>query len=238
MKTGLVWLAAFAVLVAAPGGAQERRDTRAPTTTVAAPTYKPPLRGAPGGRIGGGTRGTGRESFLLTVLAPDHSGRTLSEQPTLYWFISNTTSLAVEVTVMDPRTTRPLLEAGLPGTTSPGVHRIRLADYGVRLDPGVPYWWFVTVIPDPNRRSRDILAGGTIERVTPPDGLATKLSEAGKTEHAALYAEAGLWYDSLAAISELIESAPNDAALRAQRVTLLAQVGLSRVSEHETGTSR
>src|SRR5688572_21778645 len=52
------------------------------------PVYNPPPRGAPGGRVGGGTRGPGqRDVFVLSVLAPDHSGLTSSEQPSLYWFI-------------------------------------------------------------------------------------------------------------------------------------------------------
>ncbi len=233
--TGLVWFAALAVAIPASGGAQEKKDPPAqtPTTTVAVPTYKPPLRGAPGGRVGGGTRGSGREVFVLSVLAPDHSGLTVSEQPSLYWFISKGTSLPMEVTVMDPRTTRPVLETRLTGAVEPGVHRIRLADHGARLEPGVLYWWYVTIVPDPNRRSRDILAGGTIERVEPPAELRAKLGQARREEAPRLYAEAGLWYDALTALSDLIDAAPQDAALRQHRAMLLAQVGLPRVGEEE-----
>jgi hypothetical protein len=246
--TGLVWVAALAVAIPTFGGAQEKKDTqqaprsesqpKAATTTAAVPTYKPPLRGAPGGRVGGGTRGSGREVFVLTVLAPDHSALTVSEQPSLYWFISSATSLPIEVTVMDLRTSQPVLEARLAAPITPGVHRIRLADHDVRLEPGVPYRWFVTIVPDSDRRSKDILAGGAIERVEPPEGLAAKLAQARKEETASLYAEAGVWYEALTAISDLIESAPNDAVLRKQRATLLAQVGLPTVGEDGAGTSR
>jgi hypothetical protein len=246
--TGLVWVAALAVAIPTFGGAQEKKDTqqaprgesqpKAATTTAAVPTYKPPLRGAPGGRVGGGTRGSGREVFVLTVLAPDHSALTVSEQPSLYWFISSATSLPIEVTVMDLRTTQPVLEARLAAPITPGVHRIRLADHGVRLEPGVPYRWFVTIVPDSNRRSKDILAGGAIERVEPPEGLDAKLAQASKEKAPFLYAEAGVWYEALTAISDLIESAPDDAALRKQRATLLAQVGLPTAGEDGAGTSR
>ena len=245
--TGLAWLAALAVAIPTFGGAQVKRDTPPPpssesqpkaATTVAVPTYKPPLRGAPGGRVGGGTRGSGRQVFVLTVLAPDHSALTVSEQPSLYWFISSATSLPIEVTLMDLRTTQPVLETRLAAPIAPGVHRIRLADHGVRLQPGVPYRWFVTIVPDSNRRSRDILAGGAIERVEPPDGLSAKLAQASKEKTPFLYAEEGVWYEALTAISDLIESAPNDAVLRKQRATLLAQVGLPTVGEDGAGTSR
>ena len=75
-----------------------------------APVYKPPTRGAPGGRVSSGTRGTQREVFVLSVLAPDHSGFTTSEQPSLSWYISAPTSLPVEVTVMDPQGVQPILK--------------------------------------------------------------------------------------------------------------------------------
>jgi Domain of Unknown Function (DUF928) len=175
---------------------------------------------------------------VLTVLAPDHTALTVSEQPSLYWYISSPTSLSIELTVMDLRTTQPVLETRLAGPVTPGVHRIRLADHGVRLEPGVPYRWFVAIVPDSNRRSRDILAGAAIERVAPPQGLPAKLAQARKEEAASLYAEAGVWYEALAAISEQIDSAPNDAMLRKQRATLLAQVGLPPVGEDGPATSR
>ena len=196
-----------------------------------APVYKPPKRGAPAGRVGGGTRGIQRDIFVLSVLAPDHSGFTTNEQPSLYWFISNSTSLPVELTVMDAKGVKPILETRLPSPVQAGVHRVRLADYNVRLSPGAAYRWFVAVVPDADRRSKDILAGGAVERVEIPAELKAKLANAKKSELPSLYAEAGVWYDAVAAISELIEAAPQDQALRKQRTALLAQVGLSGISE-------
>ncbi len=222
---GLV--AGIAVL---PGAAEEKSGGSPNPVTM--PVYKPPLRGAPGGRVGGGTRGgTARNMFVLSALVPDDTGLTVSEQPTLYWFISGGTTLPVEVAITDPRATQPVLETRLATPVQPGVHRIRLADLGVRLAPGVAYRWSVTVIPDLNRRSRDILAGGVIERVAAPEGLNEKLAQGRKEEHPFLYAEAGLWYDALASISELIETTPHDAQLRKQRAALLTQVGLPELGD-------
>jgi hypothetical protein len=201
------------------------------TKASSAPLYKPPLRGAPGGRVGGGTRGApGRDIFVLSVLAPDHTGLTMREQPSLFWFISNDTSLPVELAIVDPNATEPVLETRIASPVGRGVHRVRLADYGVRLLPGVAYQWAVTVIPDANRRSRDILASGTIERVEPGD-LGPKLAAASNEERAAVYAEAGIWYDALEAISDQIERSPNDATPRNYRAALLTQAGLPQVAE-------
>lgn len=246
----LISLSAFALAMPmSPAGSEEKKETqqpqggesqtkpqtqsqtKPPTTATAVPVYKPPLRGAPGGRVGGGTRGTGREVFILSVLAPDHTGLTVSEQPALYWFISSLCSSPIELTIVDPRATQPVLETRISHPVLPGVHRIRLADYGVRLAPGVAYRWYVAVVPDSDRRAKDILAGGAIERVEVPEGLREKLAQASKAELPFLYADAGLWYDALAAISALIETAPHDPVLQKERAALMAQVGLPEIGE-------
>jgi Domain of Unknown Function (DUF928) len=212
--------------------AQTLKDQSKKTESPASvPVYTPPKRGAPGGRVGGATRGIQREVFILSVLAPDHSGFTTSDQPSLYWFISNSTSLPVELTVMDPQGVQPILETRIPAPVQAGVHRIRLADYNIRLAPGAAYRWFVSVVPDADRRSKDIMTVGAIERVEMPEGLKAKVAQAAKSDLPSIYAEASLWYDTVAAISEQIEAAPQDQALRKQRTALLAQVGLSGITE-------
>jgi hypothetical protein len=132
---------------------------------------------------------------------------------------------------MDPNTTEAVLEATLQGPIEAGVKKVDLARYGVRLATGVPYRWYVAVVPDPGRRSKDILAGGTIERVAPPAGLPEKLAQVPKEQVPFVYAEAGLWYDALAAMSALVERAPGDEALLQQRSALLSQVRLGAQGE-------
>lgn len=217
-----------------PVGAQQKiieTNDKKTETAISAPVYRPPKRGAPGGRVGGGTRGVQREVFVLSVLAPDHTGLTVSEQPFLYWFISKPTSFPVELTVMDAQGIQPILETRVPSPVQAGVHRVRLADYDIRLSSGAAYRWYVAVVPDPDRRSKDILAGGTIERVEVPEGIKSKLAQAGNEGLPFLYAEAGLWYDALMAISDLIEAAPQDQELQKRRAAMLAQVGLPAVEE-------
>ena len=189
--------------------------------------YRPPLRGAPGGRVGGGSRGAGAVS--VTALVPDGRALTSLEQPSLSWYLSSTTPAPVEVTVSDDRAVKPLLEVRLPQPVQPGVQRIRLADYGVKLEPGIQYKWFVTVVVDPARRSRDVLAGGTIERVEPSSELSARIAGARPEALPMIYAEAGLWYDALGAIADLLDRTPSDPAIREGRAQLLSQAGLPKV---------
>src|SRR5207249_6735910 len=70
----------------APASAGDVRTTpspvaqsTAPASGAATPVYKPPTRGAPGGRMGGGTRGiTG--TAVISLLVPDHVGLTSQAQ--------------------------------------------------------------------------------------------------------------------------------------------------------------
>ncbi|MBS1112695.1 MAG: uncharacterized protein H6Q92_457 [Nitrospirae bacterium] len=197
------------------------------------PLYKPPLRGSPAGRVGGGTRGTERESFLLMVLAPDHVGLTIHDQPSLYWFISKPTTYPVELTVIERNAVQPLLEKILKSPEKGGIQSLRLADYGVRLRIGIQYKWFVTLVTDAAHRSKDILAGGIITLVDAPLSLPAKLESAGSSGAYFVYAEEGLWYDSLDAVSRMIDAAPTNLELHKQRAALLEQVGLSEVAAFE-----
>jgi len=161
------------------------------------------------------------------VLAPaDHVGLTIDEQPSLYWYLSGAVTCPIAVTLIDEQTVQPLLEITLSPPVSPGVQRLRLADHNLHLLPGVHYKWSVALVPDPNERSKDLITGTAIERIEPTDPLRAQLAQADTATLPTLYAEAGLWYDALTALSDLIEGAPDDAVLRQQRTSLLGQVGL------------
>ncbi len=202
-------------------------------TTIAMPVYKPPLRGAPGGRVGGGTRGLCSELTFLCVLAPDHVGLTVREQPRIYWFVSKLTTYPIEFTIIENKAVKPLLEKRIRSPEKPGVQDIRLSDFGVHLRQNVQYKWFLALVIDPDRRSKDILAGGVIERVEFPETLRAKLDEAGKERAHYVYAEAGIWYDTLAAISDLMDASPNNTVLRKQRASLLEQVRLPEIAQYD-----
>ncbi len=202
------------------------------------PVYRPPLRGTPGGRVGGGTRGAGDNACSLCVLAPDHTGLTIREQPVLYWHLSGQGNPPVELTISEDNAVSPLLETAVKAPVVPGVNRVALADYGIRLAPDATYKWFVSIVADPARRSRDVVAGGMIRRVRPPESLAAGPADQASGAAVARYAEAGLWYDAVQAISDLIDASPGDALLRRQRASLMEQAGLPEVAEYDLERAR
>jgi hypothetical protein len=211
----------------------DRGKTKQAEASAGMPLYVPPLRGAPGGRFGGGTRGLDTKPITVQVLVPDHVGWTSQTQPVLYWFISGETALPVEFTITQTGQPKPLAVKRFAGPVKPGVHPVPLSELGLSLGVNARYEWFVVVKNEAGKKNKAAFSGAIMECVEPPAGLREKLAKAGKPRAAHVYAEAGLWYDALAAVSEEIASRPNDAELRKKRAALLDQVGLKEVAEFE-----
>lgn len=206
---------------------------QAQTSKRPAVKYVPPMRGAPASRVGGGSRGVGDDAPKLSVLSPDHTGLTIQEQPTLYWYVSKPVVAHFEVTVINDQLVDPLVDKDFSVPTKAGIQRLRLADFGVKLKPNVEYRWYVSLIVDPAQRSNDIIASGTIQRILPSQELQEKLAHADKKAQVGIYAEAGVWYDALSSISDLITAKPEERALREQRAELLEQVGLEEAASYD-----
>jgi hypothetical protein len=194
------------------------------------PVYKPPLRGVPAVRVGGGTRGAGDTATEVYVLTPEHMGLTSKSQPVLFWYLSRAVTASYDFVLIAETDYEPLVEARLTGIESAGIQRIALADFDVHLQPGVQYRWSVAVVMDQVHRSGDIMSSGMIEYIEPPAGLLANVEKASGEARVAQYAAAGLWYDALLSLDELMRSGTDVTRYRQMRASLLQQVGLNSVA--------
>ncbi len=190
--------------------------------------YAPPKRGKPGGRIGGGTRGEGKNFPVVSVLAPDHTAHTTKAQPDLYCYVSNPTNKSIEFTLNLEQEGKTIAHEGIKGGPQEGIWRLSLSDLGVGLSPDTQYTWFVTMVLDPNQPSTDVFSGGAIMRVNPSGKLEKRLAGAKEMDIPAIYAAEGIWYEALASLSRLIDKYPENKTLRLQRANLLEQVRLEK----------
>jgi hypothetical protein len=151
--------------------------------------------------------------LTVSVLAPNETGFTTRDDPTVYWYVSEPLTTPVELTLTSTEPLKDAVPTALELTLQPpiarGVHALRLSDHGVTLKPGVEYQWFVAVVTNPAQRSSDVVSGGGIKRIA-----------AGEA------AQDGIWYDTIDQLSRAISANPADARLRQQRAALLEQVGL------------
>lgn len=197
--------------------------------------YKPPQRGAPGARVGAGTRGQGLNGTRLYVLTPDHAAWTINAQPDLYWYVSAPGGARYQFAIIEDTSLKTVLESQLKEIARPGIQKTSLKDHNISLKPGVEYQWFVSVVEDETQRSADIVASGIIERVEIENRLASRLAsdELADVEKAMILAGESIWYDALASISAGIELKPEDKMLRGMRAALLEQAGLSEVASYD-----
>ena len=222
---------ATALLVAwSLGSTTTLGQTAAPSPAVAVSKsgmkFKPQVTGAPSVRVTGGSRGTGLNEITLDVLAPDDIGTTTFEAPSLFWFQSKPADAKFELTLLQENKAKPLVQVKIDRSSKAGIQRLKLSDHGVKLAPGIEYQWVVALVTDSENRSSDLVASGVIKRIVPSSDLAAKISAAKPSDLARVYAEAGIWYDSLTALSDQIDASPDDKALKESRADLLGQVGL------------
>ena len=194
--------------------------------------YRPPKRGAPAVRVGGGTRGTGDQLLELVVFAPDHTGLTTKEQPTLYWYTSEPVSSSLELTMINDTKIEPELEKVIKTSGAAGIQSIKLSDTQIKLEPGIEYRWFVSVLAEKGQRSNDIVASGTIQRIIPEGDLHKAITAADESGLVEVYAQQGIWYDAIDSLSEMFRKSPGNSLLIEQYATLLDQVGLHSASAH------
>tara|TARA_R110000751_G_C13700325_1_gene473290 strand:- start:120 stop:1037 length:918 start_codon:yes stop_codon:yes gene_type:complete len=179
----------------------------------------PPV-GAPANRVGSGVRGHDKDIDyfmpmpVVFVLTPESTGHTVSESPTLYYYVTKDTTFEFEITVN--RDERTLVQMRRSEFIKAGLHEISLRDLGIKLEQGIDYEWNVALIPNPLQGSLDITSTGGIRRV--------------KAEHPMNdfndYGKYGIWYDMLQDLTEKITDDPSNEALLKERTDLFKQVGL------------
>ena len=198
------------------------QDTMA-STTPPPPVYKPRRESTPRGRIDGISRGGPKGDVVLRVLAPDHVGFTVKSEPTLFWYLSKPIAVPVEFALVDTRKIPPVVEKALPAPTRSGVQRIALKDLGQSLEPGVEYYWSISLVLDADSRSQDVMARGTIERIPFDEALMLDLVRPCTRDIVYLYAERGVWYDAIGCVMDLLDPSPNDEGLQRLLFSLLNQ---------------
>lgn len=187
--------------------------------------YHAPQLSAQGTRVVVDEEQPGKDPLYLSVLSPDHIGLTMFEQPALFWFIAQLTSQPVDVMIMDEGNTQILLDVRMLPPIQPGIHKVDLKDYGIRLQLNTTYQW--KIVLQGLNPGESHTTNGWIMRVSPSANVANlaNLPSINATPTEPLL-EAGLWYDAIWALSERLHNDPTDTRALTQRANLFEQVGL------------
>lgn len=203
------------------------------------------------------------EQLLPTALVPSFSfgGITQEPYPQISWYLPPNRAEAVEIIIfldedgikneqdqeiystwyaLKP-TFFPLQNSGSPIPSQPldqgKIMSLQIPpNTGINpLEIGKLYRWEVSLICDMNNRTRDLPTAGYIQRIPPKDGLNAQLGQATPPDQAILYANAQLWYETLATVIKMQRQGSQDPLLAANMntmwVKLLTSAGLESVAE-------
>lgn len=222
--------------------------------------FRPPASGNPTGIAGGGSRNPNSScisgQLLPTALVPVSSlgGITQEPYPQLSWYLPANRAEALEISIVNEQdqdiysTWYALKPASSPQQNLTNLQPSQPLDQGKIMSLQIPpnaginpleigklYRWEVSLICDMNNRTRDIFTRGYIQRIPPKDGLNTQLSQANPPDQAILYANAQLWYETLATVIKMQRQSSQDPVLAANIntmwVKLLTSAGLEKVAE-------
>lgn len=139
----------------------------------------------------------GSNERVVEVRAPQsHVGLTARPSPRLWWSIKEQIDEPLQVTIVGDGSVRPVLRLELPGPHAPGLHAFDLADHDVSLDADRGYRWFVSVLVDPKRPSRNPVSAGALRRVETSDVNRSALNAEAPAARGHALAKLGIWYDA------------------------------------------
>ncbi|MBE9129074.1 MULTISPECIES: DUF928 domain-containing protein [unclassified Coleofasciculus] len=207
--------------------------------------YFPPLNPNPRRTQGSGARGCEKSlpGDLVTLLIPskDYAGQTLSGHPTFSWYLSQPISVPLQFTLVELGVPQPLFEKQID-SPQVGMMQIELPKDKPELLTGRVYKWSISLVCNSKRPSANPLFISWIERISPTPELEQQLAAVTSNNNPAdrtlrnrawVYAQWGLWYDAIHALSEAKTANPNEMSINDEFFSLLEQVGLTHVAEQE-----
>jgi hypothetical protein len=198
--------------------------------------FKLPSRGAPTGRRSAGKR---NNCPKMTALVPEYPqkgvlGLTVSERPT-FWFAldfpsnseSASNNLKFQFFLVDTDTGEDLMKRDVSMPEKSGIVGISLKEPVLAI--GKSYGWRLECT-SASGNTQSVYGG--VERVNLSPSVNKQLQTTkNERERIAIYAENGIWYETITALATLYQKSPNDQSLKADWMELLTSVALKEEAE-------
>jgi hypothetical protein len=173
--------------------------------------------GVPTRRVAGGSRSIDNQCLsqnedLVAIIPKSETALLTTQAKPVFFFYVPQTSKQIELVVQDNNQQTVLAKQIYKPSSTSGIVSVPLTR--TSLDVGKEYHWYFSVICNPKERSQDKVVEGGIKRINPDPQLLAKLKSATPEERANIYAQAGIWQDSLDTLAQLLISHPNDSTLK------------------------
>jgi len=179
-----------------------------------------------------------RLPLTIAPLVPQSPGLTVTDQPTLYWYMSYWWKGDIELTLNEFGASEPVIEHLIKRSDCDEninddlICHLRLVDYDVHLKPDKDYEWFIFIVMDPEQRTSDWLASGFIRYTKPSKQLTESLKLSSLEQQYQVYKQKVLWYDAIDYLSVQIVKSHNNQALRKELATWIKQVEMPLVADY------
>lgn len=170
---------------------------------------------------------------LVALLPAIEPVLTVEEYPTVFVSLPKTSAKEAEFVLLSANKDKVLYEKTITLPSNPGIVSFSLPKDGSvpPLEIGKNYYWYFSVICNPQERADDLITEGHFQRIELSSKLASDLKNASLGDRPAIYAEAGIWYDAIKTLAELRRSSPNDVKISADWTELLKSVGLENIAQ-------
>ncbi len=171
-----------------------------------------------------------KASLKLELLTPAHTGLTLSNKPTIYWYISSASPGPILLQISNQRQVFPIFEHYLPAVRKSGIYSISFETLNFVLNRDLDYKVGLTPLGENGRPFGTSSGKGAVRFVEADAELKEKMKRASREELAALLGQHGIWYDMIDQLSLQIESNGSESAQK-QRTYLLRQAGINHAAQ-------
>ncbi len=190
--------------------------------------YQTPQESAKPAELGGSVQ-PNRVSAVRPLLPDNHYGRTASAHPTLMVYVPPTATEQVFFSVHDENR-NPVYQTTLNISGEGGVVSITLPKSAPALEVGKTYtWYFAPIAQNSVLRPDNYSVKGWMKRVEAPQ--VNSAGESAVMAQAKAYAQAGIWYDTVAVLAAAQQADPQNEMLADEWHDLLEQVGLEAVAQ-------
>lgn len=180
-----------------------------------------------GGRQRSGSCVSSREKHLTALTPKGYVGLTVSEYPTFFGYIPQSTAQTGEFILMN-QSGRVIYRTSFQIPSQPGIVSITLpAKELPPLEMGKSYQWYLVLVCNPHDLSdNEISDRGWIQRTQLSQGAANQIQTGKPSTLPNIYAADGIWYEALASLVALRREQPNNPELIKDWEELLNSAGL------------
>ncbi len=216
--------------------AQENSDSSSATSSKV--IFNPPAEGKPKTSIGGASRTIGKcinqttksNLPLAPVLPVSAQALTVASHPTVLAYLPQTTAKQVFFSWRDEND-NDHYQTIIPINNQGGVISLTLPVDAPPLEVGKNYQWALAVMCDGRLQPDSPMIQVQIQRVALDATVSDRLKNANSLEAAAIFGEAGIWYETVATLAKLKTAQPDDQNLASNWQNLLISVGLEKISQ-------